>query len=126
MTDSLRILTSASAIRRRVDTADEPACPNQAEHTPCPVGYLEWWSWAERMNRTHGQRRCPGCNRWVIWCERAAGEFAPCWGCGEARVDPGLFGPDDELLCAGCVAEREAQNTASRLARLHRRWADAT
>lgn len=104
----------------------EPSCPNQAEHTPAPSGYLGWWSWAERMNRTHGQRRCEGCGRWAIWYPRAAGEFAPCWGCGEAKVDPAAFGDEEELLCAGCVADRAAKDAANAKARLRYRWAEAT
>jgi hypothetical protein len=110
----------------RARTTPEPPCPNGAEHTPCPTGYVDWWSWAERMNRTHGQRECAGCQRWAIWYQRPAGEFAPCWDCGETKVDPALFGEDEELLCHGCQAEREARSEADRLARLHRRWAGAT
>jgi hypothetical protein len=111
---------------KRARPLPEPPCPNAAEHTPCPTGYVDWWSWAERMNRAHGQRQCANCQRWAIWYPRAAGEFAPCWGCGETKVDPALFGQDDELLCHGCKAEREARSEADRLARLHRRWAEAT
>lgn len=107
-------------------TADPVHCPNAAEHMPCPDGYLAWWSWVERMNRTHGQRRCEGCGRWAIWYERAPGEFAPCWGCGEAKVDPALFGEDDELLCHGCVQERAERDAANAKAALRRRWAEAT
>jgi hypothetical protein len=103
-----------------------PACPNQAEHTPCPTGYVNWWSWAERMNRTHGQRQCEGCGRWAIWYERPPGELAPCWGCGETKVDAAAFGEDDELLCHGCQVERQEREVAGARAALQRRWADAT
>lgn len=112
---------------RRIASVPEVPCPNEAEHTPCPVGaWPAWWSWAEQMNRTHGQRKCEGCGRWAIWYPRAEGELAPCWGCGEAKVDPAKFGEDEELLCGGCVIEREAQSARSRTERLRRRWADAT
>ena len=29
------------------------ACPNKAQHTPQPDGYLEWHDWAERMTCPH-------------------------------------------------------------------------
>lgn len=109
---------------RRADA--EPPCPNQAEHTPCPSGYLDWFSWAERMNRTHGQRRCEGCGRWAIWYRRTPGEWAICWGCGETKVDPDRFGEDEELICGGCVADRAAKGAAARVAWTRQRWADAT
>jgi hypothetical protein len=108
----------------------EPPCPNEVAHTPCPTGYLQWWSWVERMNRTHDQAVCEGCGRWAIWYPRPTGAMATCWGCGEAKVDPAKFGDDDELLCQRCQDEREAQCIASQkaraAARLARTWADAT
>jgi len=110
----------------RPTATTEPPCPNQAEHTPCPTGYLGWFSWAEQMNRTHGQRQCEGCGRWAIWYRRAAGEWALCWGCGETKVDPKLFDEDEELLCGGCVADRAAKDAAARIAWTRQRWADAT
>jgi hypothetical protein len=57
----------------RVAHVPDPPCPNEAEHTPCPVGYLAWHAWASHMSRTHGQRKCPDCGRWAIWYERSAG-----------------------------------------------------
>lgn len=80
----------------------EPPCPNEAEHTPAPQGYLEWWSWCERMNRTHEQRECEGCGTWAIWYPRPAGMLACCWRCAERRCDPTEFGEDEEMLCADC------------------------
>ena len=44
-----------------------PECPNGAEHTPSPLGYLEWHAWAERMAKTHYQVRCTGCGLWTNW-----------------------------------------------------------
>ena len=41
------------------------------KHTQCPSGYLEWHEWAERMTRTHEQRRCAGCGLWAVWVRRA-------------------------------------------------------
>jgi hypothetical protein len=108
----------------------EPPCPNGAAHTPCPAGYVQWWSWCEQMNRTHDQKACEGCGHWAIWYERQAGAMATCWGCGEAKVDPALFGEDDELLCHGCQARIAAQHVAEQqawdAARLARRWEGTT
>ena len=42
-------------------------CPNFEDHTPTPSGYVEWHLWAEKMGKTHKQRRCPGCGRYSIW-----------------------------------------------------------
>lgn len=42
-------------------------CPNIEDHTPSPEGYLQWQAWAESMGKTHKQRKCTGCNRYVIW-----------------------------------------------------------
>lgn len=44
-----------------------PDCPNEDNHTPEPRGYGDWFSWAERMGRTHRQTRCPGCDLLTIW-----------------------------------------------------------
>lgn len=41
-------------------------CPNRDEHTPQPRGYLEWHAWADRMRKTHRQKRCRGCGRYLI------------------------------------------------------------
>ena len=46
-------------------------CPNSANHTPAPRGYLAWHEWAERMSQTHEQRRCEVCGLWVVWVERS-------------------------------------------------------
>ncbi len=42
-------------------------CPNEAQHTPHPRGYLAHGEWAEGMARTHRQVRCPGCGLFAIW-----------------------------------------------------------
>lgn len=43
-------------------------CPNEAEHTDGPAGYVAWHEWAARMARTgHAQKRCPGCGLYKIW-----------------------------------------------------------
>lgn len=89
---------------RRPAPLPEPQCPNEAEHTPCPDGYVQWWSWCERMNRTHEQRECEGCGKWAIWFPRPAGMLAQCWRCAERVCDPADFGEDEEMLCPKCVA----------------------
>jgi hypothetical protein len=42
-------------------------CPNLANHTPMPDGYLARQERAEELMRTHRQTRCPGCGLWAIW-----------------------------------------------------------
>jgi hypothetical protein len=42
-------------------------CPNIEDHTWCPDGYVQWHTWAEEMAKTHNQRKCDGCGRYVIW-----------------------------------------------------------
>lgn len=42
-------------------------CRNQHDHTPKPEGYLQWFEWAAKMNKTHAQRRCPACGKYEIW-----------------------------------------------------------
>jgi hypothetical protein len=82
------------------------------------------------MNRTHEQRECGGCGTWAIWYPRPAGAMATCWGCGHAKVDPALFGEDDELRCHACQARIAAQHVADQqawdAAQAQWRWADVT
>lgn len=47
--------------------ASAQPCPNGADHTPAPAGYLAWHEWAETMSATHQQQRCPGCGLLAIW-----------------------------------------------------------
>lgn len=42
-------------------------CPLADGHTPSPSGYLQWHEWAEKMDETHVQRRCPSCGLFKIW-----------------------------------------------------------
>lgn len=42
-------------------------CPNFADHTPCPEGYIQWHAWADKMARTHRARKCSGCGLYKIW-----------------------------------------------------------
>lgn len=42
-------------------------CPRIELHTSCPEGYIQWHAWAERMMKTHKQKRCPECGFWSIW-----------------------------------------------------------
>jgi hypothetical protein len=46
-------------------------CEHEDMHTPSPRGYLQWHEWAEEMNETQVQRRCPGCTLFEIWEPRA-------------------------------------------------------
>lgn len=42
-------------------------CPNAAQHTPQPDGYLAWHEWADKKSKTHYQIKCPGCDLYAIW-----------------------------------------------------------
>jgi len=53
------------------------ACPERAQHTPEPDGYLQWHAWAREMGRTHDQRRCPGCGLYAIWVRRSGDAGQP-------------------------------------------------
>lgn len=44
------------------------APPNPGE----PAGYLSWFDWARRMNKTHVQNRCTSCGLWHVWVSRGA------------------------------------------------------
>ena len=48
----------------------EKDCPNAANHTPCPDGYMQRIAWVDRMEKTHKATRCPGCGKWVVWAPR--------------------------------------------------------
>lgn len=52
-------------------------CPNAAEHTEHPRGYLEHGEWAEEMLKTHRQVKCKGCNLWEIWVPKLHGPDDP-------------------------------------------------
>ena len=41
-------------------------CPNRANHTEGPGGYIAWHMWAEKVSKTHDQSVCPGCGFWLI------------------------------------------------------------
>jgi hypothetical protein len=45
---------------------EQDACPNAAEHTYGPDGYIQWHAWAGRMSKTHKQTKCKGCGYWLI------------------------------------------------------------
>ena len=47
-----------------------PDCPNKAEHTECPTGYVQWFEWAKKMQKTHKCYKCPGCGLYEIWREK--------------------------------------------------------
>lgn len=42
-------------------------CPDVANHTPVPDGYVEYADWADEHRETHVQRQCPTCGFWSIW-----------------------------------------------------------
>ena len=47
--------------------ASDAMCPNLEDHTHSPTGYIKWHHWADRMSKTHKQRKCAGCGRYAIW-----------------------------------------------------------
>lgn len=51
--------------RRRYRNAGD--CPAIETHTACPDDYVNWHDWAERMSKTHRQRRCRSCGFYAIW-----------------------------------------------------------
>jgi hypothetical protein len=54
-----------------------PSCPQAAQHTPEPDGYVVWHFWADEMSKTHDQQRCPGCGLWKIWVPNARAASKP-------------------------------------------------
>lgn len=48
-------------------TKVENLCPNIEDHALQPQGYIEWHAWAEKMSKTHRQRKCSGCGLYKIW-----------------------------------------------------------
>ena len=49
-------------------------CPNIANHTECPDGYIARQEWAYRKGRRHKPVRCLVCGLWAIWVRRPKGE----------------------------------------------------
>lgn len=41
-------------------------CPERESHADAPWGYLQWHAWAEEMKKTHRQKRCEGCGRFLV------------------------------------------------------------
>lgn len=46
-------------------------CPNEAQHTLGPDGYVAWSEWARKKRETHDQVRCDGCGLSHIWVPKA-------------------------------------------------------
>lgn len=48
-----------------------PDCRTPERHRPDePGGFVAWTEWAEQMDKTHTQRRCPGCGLFAVWVPR--------------------------------------------------------
>lgn len=47
----------------------DPDCPNAADHTPHPAGYLAHQMWADEMMAAgREQTLCPGgCGKYAVW-----------------------------------------------------------
>ena len=68
----------AHVIARILHFRDNPKlCPIYEYHTDGPEGYMEWFRWADQMQQTHKQVRCPGCGLYAIWVRREPGEAPP-------------------------------------------------
>lgn len=50
------------------------ACPDAANHTPSPDGYLAWHAWAARMGQGHRQVTCAVCGLYAVWIRRGTNE----------------------------------------------------
>lgn len=46
---------------------NEALCPHFEDHTVYPECYLQWHAWADKMSKTHRQRKCSGCGLYAIW-----------------------------------------------------------
>lgn len=53
------------------DLVMEGDCPNKANHTPMPVGYIARQEWAKKMAKTHTQITCQACGMYAIWLPKA-------------------------------------------------------
>ncbi len=47
-------------------------CPNVASHYEpgIPEGYVQRQEWFTRMRKQYIQKRCQGCELWVIWVKK--------------------------------------------------------
>lgn len=59
-------------MRKDYMSKNHTTCPNQAEHTDLPEGYLFRHEWANKKVQTHDQCQCPGCGLWAIWLPKLA------------------------------------------------------
>lgn len=51
----------------------DPDCPNAANHTPHPAGYIAHAIWADDMMETgrEAQMCTGGCGKWNVWTDPA-------------------------------------------------------
>ena len=47
-------------------------CPDEANHTLQPSGYMAWQDWVNEQRKTHRQTRCPTCKCWSVWVPKPA------------------------------------------------------
>jgi hypothetical protein len=53
----------------------EIKCAFAHMHTSQPEGYIQWFSWAKDMSKTHVQRECLGCGLLELWTPKSAAEI---------------------------------------------------
>ena len=86
-------------------------CPQTTDaHVEGPSGYVQWHHWADRMGRTHKQRRCRDCGFYSVWEPKwADGEWSPKMTVPQLRAYAAQFDIDlgDARLKAGIIAALE-------------------
>jgi hypothetical protein len=50
-------------------------CDNKLNHAEEPTDYAHWFDWAVEMSKTHNQKRCEWCGRYVIWVNKGEREI---------------------------------------------------
>jgi DNA-directed RNA polymerase subunit RPC12/RpoP len=68
---------SAAVNRPPFGSYTAETCPDRAQHTSDPAGYIAWHERAEKKAKTHDQHQCPTCGYRVIWKRKSKSVSAP-------------------------------------------------